>query len=111
MNTTTVTIFFVGLCLFSNSIPGDPGIHVLLPRIESGTIQTASLYQTSVALPGRGHPSGVEGHEAILLVHKDSVVDDSSWPMAPLNSAVMGLEDFKFVRMQGDRVRFLTEAP
>lgn len=96
---TTAIIQFIGIVLFTSSVPNDPGIHAILPRIG---------HEVRVS-PGdvHMHPEPVEGVEnhvaAILYRDADVLTDSGTW--AGRRNLKNG---WKFVILDGEQVQFLT---
>lgn len=102
MDTTTAIIQFIGIVLFSSSIPNDPGVHAILPRIGSDHGMHISMGDTK--LPRESDPSQVEDHVAVVIYRNEDLLSDSGrWKTT-------GRLDngWRYVELDGEHVEFLT---
>jgi hypothetical protein len=105
MDTTTAVIQFIGIVLFSSQVPNDSGVHAILPRI--GHVHQIHGQQT---VPTTNDPNksfvdpGVESHVAILMYHKNDRIPGGWRRDGVLNNG------WEYVRLDGERVQFLTNS-
>jgi hypothetical protein len=121
-----VTIHFVGLALFSQMVPNDCGLKVILPQVAYSDpstqiampMQMQSVAPRGVAVkPQGGNPiatgtgiSGpigqahhVEDHVALLVFPAAGYLPTSNWG-AP--TALPGDSSYLYVKLDGERIRF-----
>lgn len=117
MDVTQVIIHFVGLALFSASVPNDPGVHAILPRITSSFHRHERIHVPEISqarmqsLPHIQYGSGVEDHVA-MLVYPAAIEDPASpWKGAAIPGAAPALSSYKQVTLNGEHVRFLADGP
>ena len=106
MDPTTAIVQFIGIVLFSASVPGDPGLHAIMPRI--GHVHQSELH----TLPPPEAPEnltrigsfGVENHiGAIIYRSSDRLYENGGWK----SDGVLD-NGWNFLVLNGERVRFLT---
>ncbi|HYI12456.1 MAG TPA: hypothetical protein VEK57_25610 [Thermoanaerobaculia bacterium] len=127
---TNVVIFFVGLTVFSNSIPNDCGVKAILPSVvytspfhtPNERHKISALPQQVIAQAGLGRFGGatqvplrdsrhVEDHEAVLVFSTASYHPTSSWGTPQKIKKQDGTDTpYSFVRLEGDLVRFLSNS-
>ena len=100
---TTAIIQFIGIVLFSASVPNDPGVHAILPRI--GEIQ--HIHNTSAQSPkpqATLSPIGVETHVSVIMYRgEDRQSGSGTWKQK--GNLKNGWE---YVMLDGEQVQFLT---
>lgn len=115
MNTMQVIIQFVGLCLFSEAVPNDPGVHAILPRIVADHHQHANAPQITQAVldsvPVPPAEEMIEEHVAMLVFPADIIADDSKWKARLIPHAHASLKDYRQITLNGEHVTFLADGP
>src|SRR5882757_3262711 len=105
-NPIPIIVHFVGIALFSNQVPNDCGLKVILPRIVHAApkVATAANKGPSATSSASSH---VENHQAVLVFRTDSYVPGSSWGKpTPLTKPDARGVKYEYVKLDGDRVRF-----
>ena len=114
-----VIIHFVGLCMFSNQVPNDDGLKVILPqvvyhdpRIVTEGMPAAAATAHHIGEPVVSIPIGpqrhVEDHIAILAFKTSSYIMNTNWA-AP--TPLPGDPTYGYVKLDGDRIRIETGLP
>jgi hypothetical protein len=125
MSTVPVLIHFLGLCVFSSHIPGDPGQKVILPAVvytDPRSIATKNLPAqrtgrvTPVPPSAHGRVTGdstmahsiwdpvphVEDHVAIMMFPTASADPSSDWGGPPI---VLPNTSYSYVKLTGDHLQ------
>jgi hypothetical protein len=89
----TLVVRVMGLATFTDQVPNDCGVHVIVPRVES--------HQHGKQKAGAPH---VEEHKAMLVVPEQYYDTSSTWKMAPIPA----FKSYRYVELDGDQVRLLT---
>lgn len=101
---TTAIIQFIGIVLFSSAIPNDPGVHAILPRIDSGMHAEHTVNAGTAQQPAEEQPMGVEDHVAVILYRDEDVISQSkSWKRTGVLK-----NNWNFVELDGEQVQFIT---
>ena len=99
MSATEAIIHFIGIVMLTASVPNDPGVHAIVPRIDgSGTILLRRASSPS-------KPQGVEAHTAVILYQKSKKIGISNWTPTTFRTT------WEYVVLQGERLQFVTTAP
>lgn len=115
MNELIATIHFIGLALFSTQVPDAPGLHVLLPRVEShqheapqaetidGTTEEVTITTEETRV--------VEPHQAFIIYDQRDFVEEIGWtpedvPAHLIRQDTTNPPQYKFVRLTGEQVKF-----
>lgn len=115
MADTSVIVFFVGLTVFSSSIPNDCGVKAIVPRVDQHVTQQArpkliasQTFPETYSLA----TEDVESHQAVIVFKYASLQRRaSSW--GPIDFMPRKNKDaplYGYVTLDGDRVRFITNA-
>jgi hypothetical protein len=98
---TDVIIFFVGLTMWSDQVPNDCGVKAILPRIQTRPDTVAMLSRH------------VEDHVAAIIFPAESFESQEGWDevktmQAGATTTTPPSGVFKYVVLDGDPVRFVT---
>lgn len=129
MPDTTAVIFFVGLTVFTNSIPNDCGVKAILPRVVYNGLDrgvpTQHQFHTSARpqqVIAQAGPSGrfglnlleevqhVEDHDPVLIFPTASYHPSSNWGTPEVIKRNGTNTLYSFVRLDGDFVRFISKS-
>jgi hypothetical protein len=112
-----VIMQFVGLCMFSNQVPNDDGLKVILPQVvyhdprivtERMSMATAHHIGEPVVSVPNGPQRHVEDHIAIMAFKMSSYMTHVNWA-AP--TPLPGDPTYGYVKLDGDRLRIETGLP
>jgi hypothetical protein len=105
MDPTTAIVQFIGIVLFSAQVPGDPGLHAIMPRI--GHVHKSEFHQlpdpdaeTNMTRIGS---AGVENHVSVIM-YRD---EDRLYPNGGWKSDGTLANKWSYVALNGERIRFL----
>lgn len=93
MSATEAIVQFIGIVMLTASVPNDPGVHAIVPRIERRQFR-------GVAVGG----AGVETHTAVILYQKADKLGISNWTPTAFQQA------WEYVVLKGERLQFVTSA-
>ena len=99
---TTAIIQFIGIVLFSANVPGDPGVHAIVPRIEHAQHQHISFGATQAQ--NINPAPGVEDHAAVIIYRtEDRLSRAGNWKKdGTLKNG------WEFVELDGEQLQFLS---
>ncbi|HEV7240101.1 MAG TPA: hypothetical protein VGQ36_12750 [Thermoanaerobaculia bacterium] len=103
MSATEAVIHFIGIVMLTASVPNDPGVKAIVPRIEGFAVESATQRV------GRGRRSSepvraVEPHVAAIIYEKSDKLGISNWTPANFR------ETWEYVVLQHERLQFVTSA-
>lgn len=125
MKELIATIHFIGLALFSTQVPNEPGLRVLLPRIENRekavtktatnnhhvTLTKQALTRDPHTLTGNTAINAVESHNAYIIFAEEDLLQEIGWTSEGVPAHMVKASDppvrYRLVRLNGERVTFL----
>jgi len=110
MKELIATIHFIGLALFSSQVPNVPGLHVLVPRVESHVHEEIQLTDDVDFLQAKT----VEPHQAFIIYDQNDFLTEIGWTSESLpahltRTNVSEPPRYRFVRLSGELVKFHTD--
>lgn len=104
----TLVVRVMGLATFTDQVPNDCGVHVIVPRVQyhqHGPKKAGATPKKAGATPKKaGATPQVEDHKALLVVPEQYYDSSSTWKMAPIPA----FKAYRYVELDGDQVRFIT---
>jgi len=100
----TLVLRLVGLLLVSNQILPDGGFGAIAPKIPCPTPTRVVRHQGALTAEEAMNAVGVEEHVAMLLIRKEDYRTNVGWEPAELVTK----PTYYFVKLDGERIRFLT---
>ena len=102
MEPTSAVIQFIGIILFSASIPNDPGVHAILPRI--GHVHQIQAPGSPPSSEQESFVDGVEDHVAVIMYRRE----DRLSLVGGWRADGMLQNGWEYVRLDGEHVQFLS---
>ena len=106
MRELIATIHFIGLALFSTQVPGENGLRVLLPRIES----KHTGHRIPLTPSEETVQASIESHVAAIVYDGSAVLQEIGWTPEDLPSQMVApsasTTKFRMVRLNGERITF-----